>query len=85
MVNGEQNDNKHSERKQHINAVIKRSDAMRKTERDIRSAYEDVLFDLRWSVIPRREGGIEVFGGNDGKIVLESEEEVKDLCEAMIS
>lgn len=45
---------------------------------------EDVLFDLRWSVIPRREGGIEVFGGNDGKIVLESEEEVKDLCEAMI-
>lgn len=35
---------------------------------------EDVLFDLRWSVIPRREGGIEVFGGN----------EVKDLCEAMI-
>lgn len=28
---------------------------------------EDVLFDLRWSVIPRREGGIEVFGGNDGK------------------
>lgn len=45
---------------------------------------EDVLFDLRWSVIPRREGGIKVFGGNDGKIVLESEEEVKDLCEAMI-
>lgn len=45
---------------------------------------EDVLFDLRWSVIPRRKGGIEVFGGNDGKIVLESEEEVKDLCEAMI-
>ena len=45
---------------------------------------EDVLFDLRWSVIPRRAGGIEVFGGNDGKIVLESEEEVKDLCEAMI-
>ena len=45
---------------------------------------EDVLFDLRWSVIPRSEGGIEVFGGNDGKIVLESEEEVKDLCEAMI-
>ena len=42
-----------------------------------------VLFDLRWSVIPRREGGIEVFGGNDGKIVLESEEEVKDLCEEM--
>lgn len=45
---------------------------------------EDALFDLRWSVIPRREGGIEVFGGNDGKIVLESEEEVKDLREAMI-
>ena len=37
MEQREQNDNKHSERKQHINAVIKRSDAMRKTERDIRS------------------------------------------------
>ena len=43
MEQREQNDNKHSERKQHINAVIKRSDAMRKTERDIRSAYEEFM------------------------------------------
>ena len=39
MEQREQNDNKHLERKQHINAVIKLSDAMRETERDIRSAY----------------------------------------------
>ena len=43
MEQREQNDNKHSERKQHINAVIKRSDAMRETERDIRSAYEEFM------------------------------------------
>lgn len=43
MEQREQNDNKHSERKQHINAVIKRSDAMRETERDIRSAYKEFM------------------------------------------
>ena len=43
MEQREQNDNKHSERKKHINAVIKRSDAMRETERDIRSAYEEFM------------------------------------------
>ena len=43
MEQREQNDNKHLERKQHINAVIKRSDAMRETERDIRSAYEEFM------------------------------------------
>lgn len=43
MEQREQNDNKHSERKQHINAVIKRSDAMRETERDIQSAYEEFM------------------------------------------
>lgn len=43
MEQREQNDNKHSERKQHINAVIKRSDAMRETEQDIRSAYEEFM------------------------------------------
>lgn len=43
MEQREQNDNKHLERKQHINAVIKRSDAMRETERDIRSAYKEFM------------------------------------------
>lgn len=43
MEQREQNDNKHLERKQHINAVIKLSDAMRETERDIRSAYEEFM------------------------------------------
>ena len=40
------------------------------------------MFDLPGREFPGNEDVL--FGGNDGKIVLESEEEVKDLCEAMI-
>lgn len=43
MEQREQNDNKHLERKQHINAINARSDAMRKTELDIRSAYKEFV------------------------------------------
>ena len=45
---------------------------------------ENLRIIRRWCVMPAESGGVEVTVGENGSVILYSEEEAEDFCEAII-